>query len=223
MALELTTAEVRVLGCLIEKQITTPDYYPLTLNALRTACNQKSNRDPVVDFDEKTVVRTTDSLRDKKLAWMITGASARVPKYEHSLTKVIDLSPAEVAVLCVLMLRGPQTVGEIRGRTGRLHEFGSLEEVEAVLSGLMEREDQALVMQLPRQPGRKEGRYAHLLAGVPEVGEEEPEGDVRLEASRLEVQAENERIAALEEQVQSLRDDVTALREAFDTFRSQFE
>ena len=136
----LSEVEVRVLGALIEKQITTPEYYPLTLNALTAACNQKSNRAPVVDFDEKTVVRALESLRDKELTRMLSGAEMRVPKYYHLFTETLGFTPPEVGVLCVLMLRGPQTVGEIRGRSGRLYEFADLAEVEQALQGLIERE-----------------------------------------------------------------------------------
>ncbi len=136
MDLILTPVEVRVLGSLIEKEITTPEYYPLTLNALTNACNQISNRDPVVSFDDKTVARALESLREKKLTWMVTGVG-RVPKYEHRFTEALQLAEQELAVLCVLMLRGPQTVGEIRGRTGRLYEFKELEEVELTLQALM--------------------------------------------------------------------------------------
>src|SRR5262249_32921989 len=132
----LTPAEVRVLGSLVEKEITTPEYYPLTLNALTNACNQLSNREPVVSFDEKTVARALESLREKKLAWMVTGVG-RVQKYEHRFAEAFHLAAQEIAVLCVLMLRGPQTVGEIRGRTGRLYEFKELDEVELTLQALM--------------------------------------------------------------------------------------
>ena len=218
----LDQVEARVLGALIEKQITTPDYYPLTLNGLTAACNQKSNRHPVVDFDEKTVARALESLRDKQLARMVSGAEQRVPKYYHLFTEKFGFSPQEVGVLCVLMLRGPQTVGEIRGRTGRLYEFDDLTEVEATLRGLNEREDGPLTRQLPRQPGRKESRHAHLLAGEPELPEEE-ENEPHLEAATLEVRAENERLARLEEEVGFLRRELDELRETFTRFKEQFE
>jgi len=218
----LDEVATRILGALIEKQITTPDYYPLTLNSLTAACNQKSNRHPVVSFDEKSVVRALDSLLDKQLARRVSGAEMRVPKYYHLFTERFAFTPQEVAVLCVLMLRGPQTVGEIRGRSGRLFEFSGLSEVEEVLRGLEEREGGALVEQLPRQPGRKESRFAHLLAGAPEPPEEE-EGEVRLEPAALEVRAENERIAHLEEEVEGMRRELEDLRAQFAEFRSQFE
>ena len=217
----LSEVEVRVLGALIEKQITTPEYYPLTLNALTAACNQKSNREPVVDFDERAVVRALESLRDKQLARMISGAEMRVPKYYHLFTETLGFTPREVGVLCVLMLRGPQTVGEIRGRSGRLYEFADLAEVEETLQGLVEREDGPVVMKLPRQVGRKESRYAQLLAGEPEIAVEE--GEPQLEKATLEVHAENERLEQLEIQVQDLQREVQAMRLEFEAFKKQFE
>src|SRR5256714_12762678 len=166
----LNDVEVRVVGSLAEKQVTTPDYYPLTLNALVHACNQISNREPVVNYDERTVADAVESLRAKNLVYIFYGAESRVPKYKHMMREVFALSPQELAAVCVLMLRGPQTVGEIRGRTGRLYEFADLSEVEATLEGLARR-DEPLVAKLPRQAGRKEARYAQLLSGRPEVEE----------------------------------------------------
>ncbi len=218
----LDSVEVRVLGALIEKEITTPEYYPLTLNALTTACNQKSNRHPVVSFDEKTVVRTLEELRQKQLVRMVSGADQRVPKYYQLLVACLQLDEPQTAALCVLMLRGPQTVGEIRGRSGRLHEFADLTEVENALKNLEERQEGALAKQLPRQQGRKESRYAHLLCGEPEMVEED-EGEVRLEAAALEVRAENERIAQLEGEVAQLCRDLDELSQAFAEFRKQFD
>ena len=218
----LSEVEVRVLGALVEKQITTPEYYPLTLNALTAACNQKSNRAPVVDFDEKTVVRALESLRDKELARMLSGAEMRVPKYYHLFTETLGFTSPEVGVLCVLMLRGPQTVGEIRGRSGRLYEFADLAEVEQALQQLMEREGGPVVMKLPRQIGRKESRYAQLLAGEPEIATEE-EGEAQLEKAALEVRTENERLEQLEIQVQDLQRQIEDLRLEFATFKRQFE
>lgn len=215
----LTQVEVRVLGSLIEKEITTPEYYPLTLNALVNACNQISNRDPVVSFDERTVARAIESLREKKLAWMVTGVG-RVPKYEHNFSEALKLAEQELAVLCVLMLRGPQTVGEIRGRTGRLYEFKELEEVELTLQALMTAES-PLAVKLPRQPGTKESRYAHLLAG--EVQVEEREVAPRLEPATLEVRQENERIAKLEEELAQVRGELSELKQQFVDFKKQFE
>ena len=216
----LDAVEARVLGALVEKQLTTPEYYPLTLNALRTACNQKSNRDPVVDFDDLTVVRALESLRDKRFARQVSGGDQRVPRYYHLFPGRLDLEPPAVAALCVLMLRGPQTSGEIRGRSGRLHPFADLAAVEAVLTGLMDR-DQPLVALLPRQPGRKERRYAHLLAGIPEVAPDEGEGPV--EPAALQVQAENQRLDQVEKEVEKLRTELEALRREFADFRGQFD
>ncbi len=215
----LTPVEVRVLGSLIEKEITTPEYYPLSLNALASACNQISNRDPVVSFDEKTVARALESLRDKQLIWMVTGVG-RVPKYEHRFTEQLKLAAQEVAVLCVLMLRGPQTAGEIRGRTGRLYEFKQLEEVELTLQVMMSAEP-PLITKLPRQPGTKESRYAHLLSGDVQV--EEREVATRVEPATLEVRDENERIARLEQELTRVREELTDLKRAFLEFKRQFE
>jgi uncharacterized protein len=215
----LTPVEVRVLGSLIEKAITTPEYYPLSLNALTNACNQLTNREPIVSYDEKTVVRALESVREKKLVWMVTGAGARVPKYEHRFAEAYKLSEQEVAVMCVLMLRGPQTTGEIRGRTGRLYEFAELEEVDLTLQALI---SAALVVKLPRQPGTKESRYAHVLAG--EVHFEEREAAPRrLESATMEVMAENERIAKLEGKVERLNLELSELKQQLLDFKKQFE
>ena len=220
----LNRVEVRVLGSLIEKQITTPEYYPLTLNALTNACNQTSNRDPVVSFDDKTVVRALESLREKKLVWMVTGAGSRVPKYEHRMAETFTLAEQEVAVLGVLMLRGPQTVGEIRGRTARMYEFQSLDEVEQVLDALMISEPHPFVTKLARQPGTKESRYAHLLGGEVKIERvEEQPAIARLEPAALEVRAENERMAKIEEEMEALRLELSELKQQFLEFKKQFE
>lgn len=198
----LTDTEARVLGALIEKEITTPDYYPLSLNALVAACNQSSNRNPVVHYDEATVLRATDSLRDKKLIHSVDRAESRVTKYRHVVYEALNLSRPSIAVICVLMLRGPQTVGEIRTRTNRLYDFGSLEEVETTLNTLM---TSGLIARLARQTGQKEVRYAHLLSGEAHVTEPEPE-----------LEPELDRIGKLEKEVEDLK------RE-FQEFRKQFE
>ena len=218
----LNAAEVRVLGSLIEKQITTPDYYPLTLNALVNACNQLTNRDPVVAFDDQTVVRALDGLRDKRLATMFTGAESRVAKYKHTLTDALLLTPGEVALLCVLMLRGPQTLGELRTRSERLFTFDTMPEVEEALNALAAREPQPLVAKLPRQPGTKESRYGHLLTGAatPAVAQET---SLRQEPATLAVRAENERIAKLEQETSELRRELGELKQQFADFRKQFE
>jgi uncharacterized protein YceH (UPF0502 family) len=217
----LNPIEVRVLGSLVEKELTTPDYYPLTLNALTNACNQSSNRDPVLALDERTVVRALDGLRDRRLAYLFDGAQSRVPKYGHKIGEVFELTGPEIAVLCVLMLRGPQTVGEIRGRTGRMHEFATLPEAEAVLEALGARSPRPLVMKLPRQPGLKEQRYAHLLGGEPAAGA--PTAAPPPEAATLAVRAENERLTRLEEETAALRREIEALKAEFAQFRKQFD
>lgn len=216
----LNEVEVRVLGALIEKQISTPDYYPMTLNALMNACNQKSSRDPVVVYDEQTVMSGLDSLREKKLAYVFHGSESRVPKYGHIFDKSFALAPPELAAMCVLMLRGPQTPGEIRSRTASLYNFSDLGEAEATLSALETRESEPLIIRLPRQPGARESRYAHLLSGKPEI--EEIEAAPRHEPARVRAQ-DNERIVKLEEEVKSLREELSELRQQFADFRKQFE
>ena len=216
----LDAVEARIVGALVEKQITTPDNYPLTLNALTTACNQKSNRHPVVAFDERTVVRSLEQLRDKGLARMVSGADQRVPKYYHLFAEKLELSLPQVAALTVLILRGPQTLGEIRGRSGRLHEFADLDDVEQTLGELGERQ-QPMIVQLERQPGRKEARFAHLLCGEPDIGEED-QGAGLVELAALDVRAEHERLEALEQEVGALREELAGLRRAFEEFRGQF-
>ena len=220
----LTEAEVRVVGSLVEKQVTTPDYYPLTLNALVNACSQISNRDPVVKYDERSVEDAIDSLRTKNLVYIFYGAESRVPKYKHMMREVYTLSPQEFAVMCVLMLRGPQTVGEIRGRTGRLYEFAELREVEETLDGLARR-DEPLVLKLPRQTGRKDARYTHLLSGTPEFEEpgEETSAHAPARTSSSARAADGERVARLEAEVEALRGEVAELRRQLEEFRKQFE
>jgi len=217
----LNPTEVRVVGALIEKQVTTPEYYPLTLNALRQACNQLSNREPVVAFDEKTVAWALESLRDRKLIRVVTTADGRVPKYRHVLDEALGLKSPEMAVMCVLMLRGAQTVGEIRTRTERLYPFSALSFVETTLEDLMMRE-QPLVVKLPRQTGRKESRYAHLLGGEVQVAEAE-DATPQVERATLEVRAESEKFARLEEELKSVRAELSELQEQFREFKKQFE
>jgi uncharacterized protein YceH (UPF0502 family) len=220
----LNDAELRVLGSLVEKAATTPDTYPLSLNALTLACNQLTNRDPVVAFDETTVVRALDGLREKRLAAQFAGAESRVAKYKHTLHDAVLLTPAELAILNVLMLRGPQTTGELRTRTERLFVFDSLPEVEETLTGLIQRMPQPLVIKLPRQPGTKESRYAQLLsarAESPTLGTAPP--GPKPELATLTVRAENERIAHLEKELVTLRADFQSLRTQFTDFRRQFD
>jgi hypothetical protein len=217
----LSPAEVRVLGALIEKQITTPDYYPLTLNALTNACNQLTNREPVVAFDEQTVVRAVDGLREKRLATLYTGAESRVAKYKHSLTDALLLTPGEVALLCVLMLRGPQTLGELRPRTERLFKFDTLPEIESALDALAARQPQPLVAKLPRQPGTKESRYAQLLAG-PVERPATPGETVPAPAASPSVAAPD-RLTQLEQEVADLRRELAEVRQELASFRRQFD
>ena len=223
MNLELNAVELRILGSLVEKQVTTPEYYPLTLNALVNACNQKSNRDPMTHLDEKDVVRTLESLREKTLATMITGPDHRVPKYAHLMDEMLDLGAPEVALLCELMVRGPQTPGELRGRASRMHPFATTDQVEAALQMLATPEGvwRPLVVKLSRQPGRKGARWAHLLSGIPDV--EDSPVTTRSEPAVIELRAENERLTHLEEEVADLREEICALREALEGFRRQFE
>lgn len=219
MEMILNDMEVRVLGCLIEKELTTPEYYPLTLNALTNACNQKSNRDPVLILEEVEVVRALDSLKFKQLA-LLSAEGGRVPKYRHTLVEKLRLDPPELAVLAELLLRGPQTVGELRTRGERMHPFPDLAAVEEVLGELMACTP-PLVTRLPRQPGRKESRHAHLFSGEPEPATEDLAPPP--ETARLKVIAENERIAKLEEEIAALRGEVVELRRLIDEFKSQFE
>jgi len=216
MEFTLQEVEARVLGSLIEKELATPEYYPLSLNALQNACNQKTNRDPVVSYDEKTVARAVESLREKQL--VLISQAARVPKYEENLIQPKNLLKPEAAALCGLILRGPQTAGEIKGRTDRLHKFESLAAVEDALKVL---EDIGYARKLPRQPGQKESRFAHLLMGEGQIPQEE--SVPRAEPVMREVRAENERIARLEQDLETLRRDLDELKQAFLDFKKQFE
>lgn len=220
----LSAAEVRVLGSLIEKQVTTPDNYPLSLNALTNACNQLSSRDPVVSYDEQTVVRALDSLRDKHLAILYNGAESRVSRYKHTLPDAIPVTPAELALLCVLMLRGPQTVGELRSRCERLHSFESLPAVEDTLNGLSTRQP-ALVAKLPRQTGTKESRFVHLLAGPfdPAATASSLPGAPAASTPTAPALSGPDRIEQLETQVVALQQELAALKRDFASFRQQFE
>ncbi|NJC87789.1 MAG: DUF480 domain-containing protein [Desulfuromonas sp.] len=218
MEFTLNAVEARVLGCLIEKELATPEYYPLTLNALTNACNQKSNRDPVMALEDADVVRALDNLRFQRLAHQ-SAEGVRAAKYCHNLEGLLRLEPQELAILAELLLRGPQTVGELRGRAERMAPLHDLAAAEEVLVSLAEREA-PLVTRLPRQAGRKEQRYAHLLSGTPEVSEETT---APIEPARVRVLAENERLTALETEVATLREEVAALRAQLATFRSQFE
>ena len=214
---KLNEVEVRLLGALAEKEITTPDYYPLSLNALINACNQKSNRDPVMALDERVVTQALDSLNEKSLAGQVTSADSRVPKYAHRLQEVFNFDRREMAVLCVLLLRGPQTPGELRGRAERMYQFDDLAVVESALRHLMEREP-PLVKKLARQPGTKESRYAHLLAGDVEGWIAPAEAH----AVAATGDQDEQRITRLETEVQSLRTEIADLRQQLEDFRKQF-
>jgi uncharacterized protein len=209
----LSDVEVRVLGALIEKDITTPDYYPLSLNSLVNACNQKNNRDPVMGLDEDRVRAALDSLQAQGMAGPASGADSRVTKYEHRLQEVFNFDRRETAILCVLMLRGAQTPGELRGRTERMYRFETLEDVHATLDRLSQREP-PLVAVLPRQPGTKESRYMHLFSG----------GALPAEPVRaVENPSSQDRLTILESEVAELREEVAGMQEQLAALRKQFE
>ncbi len=216
MAEKLTEVEARVVGALIEKQLTTPEYYPLTLNALVAACNQKSNREPVVAYDEETVTKALENLREKNIVYVFYGSTSRVPKYKHILPNVFELEPPETAVLCVLMLRGAQTLGELRERTSRLYEFSGLGEVNETLDNLMRR-DEPLVVKLERLPGQKEARFAHLLAGEIDISAYAKENPI------FNKQADNQRMENLERELENLQTEFNLFRQIFEDFKKQFE
>lgn len=212
MADVLTEIETRVLGALVEKQVTTPEYYPLTLNALTLACNQKNNRHPVSAYSENEVAQAVESLREKNLAYVFYGSTSRVPKYKHVMPEVLHLNAAEMALMCVLMLRGPQTPGELRGNASRLHEFAGLDEVEQTLSALISREPDPLVARLPRQAGQKEVRFAHLLSGEVPVESAAP--------ALIEARPHRQ---SLEQKIDALAEEVEKLRLQFEEFKKQFD
>ncbi len=216
----LNETEARVVGALVEKQLTTPEYYPLTLNALVNACNQKNNREPVVSYDERTVTETLERLRDRNIVYVFYGSTSRVPKYKHMLPSIYELEPPEVAVICVMLLRGPQTLGELRTRTERLHAFNGLGEIQETLDGLMRRED-PLVMKFERLAGQKEARFGHLLSGPVDV-----EAFAAAQAashSRSGSSVSSERFEAIENELKAMKAEIETLKETFDTFRKQFE
>ncbi len=216
--LPLDPEDLRVLGALIEKQITTPDYYPLSLNSLVAACNQKNNRDPLVAYDEGTVVRALDRLRERRLAVVVGVAGSRVPKYRHQFPETIGLDERDTAVLCELMLRGPQTAAELRGRCERFTPVGDVAAVQILLDELAQRPAGPLVVRLPRQPGQKESRYAHLLGAPPSMDVAAP-----VEPAAEQLRGDQQRIATLENEVSSLREELAQLREELAAFRKQFE
>lgn len=215
----LTQLEARVLGCLLEKEKTTPEYYPLTINALTNACNQKSNRRPVMLLEAETVREVADALREKKLVMMFHGADARVPKFKHTIQNVFQLEPGEIAILCELLVRGPQTPGELRGRCERMHRFPDAASVETTLQSLLDYPVTPLVARMPRQPGQKEQRYAQLLSEPP------PEETDTSESQTVQSLASptQERLDRLEQEVAELRQETTDLRAELERFRRQFE
>ncbi len=216
MSIILNETEARVLGSLAEKQLTTPEYYPLTLNALTAACNQKSNRDPVMSLDETAILAAIDNLRDKNLVYLFYGSGSRTVKYKHMLNGVFELEASGVAVITLLLLRGPQTIGELRGRSDRLYEFSDLNEVQETLDSLARRDD-PLVVKLERMPGQKEARYAHLLSGKPDTTA------LPAPANQPSAKESKDRIHALENEVESLRAEVASLRATLDEFKKQFD
>ncbi len=214
----LSEVETRVLGSLVEKELTTPDYYPLSLNALVNACNQKSNRDPTMNLNEDAVSQALRSLEKEGLAGPADGMDNRVTKFEHRLQEAFNFDRREIAVLCELLLRGPQTPGELRSRAERMHPFDDLGQVQSTVQRLSQREP-PLVKMLPRQPGTKEARYAHLLSG-----------DVQIHASTAAPEtavthgtADSERISRLENELATLRNEVANLKQQLAAFRKQFE
>jgi uncharacterized protein len=217
----LSEIEVRVLGSLVEKEITTPEYYPLTLHSLTVACNQKNNRNPVTAYDENTVARALETLREKNLSYVFHGSSSRVPKYKHVMTEVMHLNPPELSVMGALMLRGPQTMGEVRGNASRFFEFSGLEEVETTINALISKEPEPMVVRLPRQPGQKDARFVHLLSGPPS-----PELLMEIETHSRATQprrGESERVEKIEQEFEGLKEEFRALQRQFEEFKKQFE
>jgi uncharacterized protein YceH (UPF0502 family) len=216
MSLELSPIETRILGALLEKERTTPEYYPLSLHALVVACNQTTNRDPVVSYDDRTVEQGLDRLREKKLAMLIHTAGARVPKYRHTLLDVYNLDAREVALLCVLMLRGPQTPGELRSRSERMCGSMTLPEIEKCLEELTSGGD-PLIRMIPARAGQKENRYVQLLSGEPDL-----ESWVTTPAPVAAPASEKGRIDTLESELESLKSEFRTLREDLEAFKKSF-
>ena len=226
MSIFLNRLEARVLGALVEKDITTPDYYPLSLNALVNACNQKNNRDPVMTLDEAGVQAALDALHNQSLAGPASGADSRVTKYEHRLQEMFNFTRGETAILCVLLLRGPQTPGELRARTERMHHFEDLPEVQSSLQRLLQR-DPPLARVLPRQPGTKESRYMHLFSGdmkdpaMADASVAQAPSPAYPVTNAAIPSADRDRITHLEDEVATLRKEVTDLKQQLERFRTQ--
>lgn len=215
MKIELSALEARIIGCLIEKQITTPDQYPLSLNALVAACNQKSNRDPVMNLDERTVQDTLDQLSRRHLVIEKSGFGSRVPKYQHRFCNTefgtLKLTPHELALVCELLVRGPQTPGELRTRASRMAPFSDVDQVEAALEALRTRADGPLLVRLPREPGRRDSRYAHLFSGPVELPPPAAAPSSTAAESELDVGAVA-RLDQLEEQLRQLREELEEVK-----------
>ena len=220
MEIQLDPVEARLLACLIEKSMTTPEFYPLTLNALTAACNQKSNRHPVMHLTEKDVVRSLDDLREHKLASVVKLAGSRTPRYKHRFQEIVAISDQNLAILCELMLRGPQTPGELRTHAGRMTPFPDLEAVLASLRELAGHTEGPLAAVMPPRAGQREDRYTHLLCGPPPEEDELPDP---IEPARQAVRMENERLAGLEGRMTALEDGMARLNARFDDFLRQFE
>jgi len=218
----LNKVEVRVLGSLVEKDVITPEYYPLSLNALVNACNQKNNRDPVMSLTEDDVRQAIHGLQEKHLAGLATSGEDRVTKYEHRLQEVFNLTRGENAIFCVLLLRGPQTPGELRGRSERMHSFEDLTDLQSALQSLIRR-DPPLIEVLPRQPGTKEARYAHLLSGNVEPKTGVDVDTAQIASSGVASLADSQRITHLENEVATLQREVADLKQQLMAFRKEFE
>lgn len=218
----LSANEVRVLGCLMEKAATTPDAYPLTLNNLILACNQKTNRNPVVEFDEDVVIEAIDDLRKKGFAFRVDVAGSRTAKYRHNIDELLGLSRGSKALLTVLLLRGAQTLGELRTRSERMHSFATTESVEEELIEVAEEIDRPLWMKLPRAPGQKEERYQHLLSGEPDLDAFEHASPAAMAPVVNKLSDRDERIQELESEVQNLKQELESLKTAFDAFKQEF-
>lgn len=218
----LSAPEVRVLGCLLEKSETTPDAYPLTLNSLLLACNQKSNRDPIVEYDEDIAIEALDDLRKKGFAFRVDVAGSRVAKFRHNIDELLGLSQGSKALLTVLLLRGAQTLGELRTRSERMHSFATTEAVEAELIEVAEEVERPLWMKLPRAPGKKEERYMHLLSGKPDLENFETSTVPAQDPATNKLAARDERIQNLEDEISALKTELAQLKDEFEAFKQEF-
>lgn len=220
MHIQLNPIEERILGCLIEKEMATPEYYPLTLNALVNACNQKSNRKPAMELDTETVEKTLYELRiEHKLAVEVTSTGSRVPKYKHNMAQHWNFSPAKMAILCELLVRGPQTAGDLRAHASRLHPLADANEVEEILQGLETREDGPFVVHLEREPGKRERRWAQLFGGTPHISEEQPDLPLQPETGPTR----EDRIHTLENEIAELRSELGDLKSRLEKMEAAFE